>query len=216
MLAAMSTTRRDGTVLVLELDDGENRLTSGALAVWEEALEQAADPDVTALVTTGAGKFYSNGLEISEITDPYLDRVVTLLARLLTLPVVTVAAVNGHAFGAGAMLLLAHDARVMRADRGYVCLPEVDLGMPFPPLMSALVRGKLPPASAQEAMTFGLRYPGPAAQAAGFVGGTAAEHEVLPAALALAADRGGKNRDALGVIKTDLYADVLALLPDRA
>lgn len=197
--------------MVLELDDGENRLTPAALGVWESALEQALEPDVTALVTTGSGKFYSNGLDIASITEPYLERVTTLLARLVALPVVTVAAVNGHAFGAGAMLLLAHDSRVMRTDRGYVCLPEIDLGMPFPPLMSALVRGKLPAATAQEAMTFGLRYAGPQALAGGFVGAIAGEADLLPAALAVARERGGKQRAALGVIKADLYSGILAL-----
>ena len=43
----------------------------------------------------------------------------------------TVAAVQGHAFGAGAMLATSHDFRVMRADRGFYCLPEVQLNMPF-------------------------------------------------------------------------------------
>jgi enoyl-CoA hydratase/carnithine racemase len=45
----------------------------------------------------------------------------------------TVAAVNGHAFAAGGMMMLAHDFRVMRSDRGYFCLNEVDLGLPLAP-----------------------------------------------------------------------------------
>ena len=38
------------------------------------------------------------------------------MARVLTFPTITVAAINGHAFGAGAQLSLAHDFRVMRRD----------------------------------------------------------------------------------------------------
>jgi enoyl-CoA hydratase/carnithine racemase len=50
--------------------------------------------------------------------------------------------------------------RVMRADRGFFCLPEVDLGLSFAPGMSALVRARLAPAVAHEAMTTGRRYGG--------------------------------------------------------
>ena len=67
----------------------------------------------------------------------YVGRVQGMLARFLTLPVPTAAAVVGHAFGAGAMLALAHDFRVMRADRGYFCFPEVDIRIPFTPGMAA-------------------------------------------------------------------------------
>jgi enoyl-CoA hydratase/carnithine racemase len=50
---------------------------------------------------------------------------------VLIAPVPTVAAINGHAFGAGSMLAIAHDFRVMRVDRGYYCFPEVDIRIPF-------------------------------------------------------------------------------------
>ncbi|MCW2545313.1 MAG: enoyl-CoA hydratase/isomerase [Frankiales bacterium] len=206
---------REGTVLVVSHDDGENRFTTAALAAWEQALDEVEkDESVSALVTTGAGKFYSNGLDVDELSGAdgraYVDRVCGLLARVLALPVVTVAAVNGHAFGAGAMMLLAHDLRVMREDRGFFCLPEVDLGLPFAPFMSSLVRTKLSPLASQEAMTTGHRYGGQPALERGIVHAVAAEDQVLPQALALATERGGKQRAAVDTIKRDIYAAVLA------
>lgn len=201
---------RVGTVVVITADDGENRFSPDSLDEWSAALDQVeGDASVTALVTTGSGKFYSNGLDVALISEPYLDRVVALLARVLALPVVTVAAVNGHAFGAGAMLMLAHDQRLMRADRGYFCLPEVDLGMWFMPIMSALVQSKLSHRTAQEAMTLGVRYGGPQALAGGIVHALAPESALLDDALALAGERGGKDRAALAAIKADVYAGVL-------
>ena len=99
----------------------------------------------------------------------YVERVQALFEKVLTLPVPTVAAVNGHAFGAGAMLAMAHDWRVMRSDRGYVCFPEVDIRIPFTVGMNALVMAKLTPRAAVDAMTTGRRYAADAAVAAGLV-----------------------------------------------
>jgi enoyl-CoA hydratase/carnithine racemase len=107
--------------------------------------------------------------------------------------------------------VLAHDLRVMRDDRGFFCLPEVDMGLPFTPFMSALVRTKLAPLAAQEAMTTGLRYGGQLALERGIVHAVATEDAVLTTAVSLAQERGGKQRAALGTIKADLYAAVSAL-----
>ncbi|MCU1587361.1 MAG: enoyl-CoA hydratase/isomerase [Frankiales bacterium] len=207
-------TSREGTVLVLANDDGENRFTPDSLTTWEAALDEVEqDESVSALVTTGAGKFYSNGLDVDALSAAdgraYVDRVCAVMARLLVLPVCTVAAVNGHAFGAGAMTALAHDLRVMREDRGFYCLPEVDMGLPFTPFMSTLVRTKLSPLAAQEAMTTGFRYGGQLAHERGIVHALAAEDAVLPTAVSLAQEHGGKQRVALGTIKADIYAALL-------
>src|SRR5687767_10793408 len=127
---------RDGDVFVLRLDAGENRFTPDLMDAWHRALdqvEQAGAP--AALVTTGTGKFYSNGLDLDVMmagdANAYLSRVLGILGRILTFPAPTVAAVNGHAFGAGALLMLAHDVRLMRSDRGFFCMPEVDMKIPL-------------------------------------------------------------------------------------
>ena len=124
-----------------------------------------------------------------------------------------VAALQGHAFAAGAMLALAHDERVMRADRGFFCLPEVDIGLPFTPGMNALITARLSQRTAHEAMTTGRRYGGEEAARAGIV------EEAVPrgarccrSALARAQDLAGKNPDTLRAIKQRLYEDALAAL----
>ena len=87
-----------------------------------------------------------------------VQALLALLARVLTLPLVTVAACQGHVFAAGAMLALAQDARVLRVDRGWFCLPEVDIAIPFTPGMAALIQSRLSPQIAHTAMTTGRRY----------------------------------------------------------
>jgi Delta3-Delta2-enoyl-CoA isomerase len=215
----MIDVRREGDVHVLRLDDGENRFSPGLLDELDAALDAVtAAPAPRALVTTGTGKFYSNGLDLDRLGGdpdewgPYLARVHGLFARLLTLPMPTVAAVNGHAFAAGGMLALAHDHRVMRADRGYFCLPEVDLGLPFTPGMSALIQSRLPAPTAHEAMVTGRRYGGEDAAAVGIVHRTAPETEVVSAALALAAPLAAKDGGTIAKIRTRMYAPVLEAL----
>jgi enoyl-CoA hydratase/carnithine racemase len=88
------------------------------------------------------------------------------------------------------MFALAHDDRVMRADRGFFCLPEVDIGLSFTPGMNALIAARLSPRTAHEAMTTGRRYGGIDAARAGLVEEAVEEAEVLPRALARAAAQG--------------------------
>lgn len=211
------TTEVHGSTMLLRCAAGDNRLSVAVLDAWDDALDRVeSDDKIGALVSIGDGKFYSYGLDVDvlaaadESVGPYLDRVLALLHRVLVLPVATVAALNGHAFGAGAILALAHDARIMRSDRGMFCLPEVDLGFGFPPLMSALIRSKLSPFAAQEAMTTGERYRSAAAIERQIVDAAVTEAELLDTALAIAARRGNKQRSALGAIKADLYASVTA------
>ena len=52
-----------------------------------------------------------------------------VLARVLTLPMRTIAAINGHCIGAGLFLALACDYRIMRTKRGFIQWPEAKLGM---------------------------------------------------------------------------------------
>lgn len=213
----MPTLKRDDDVYVLDLGDSENRFHPDWLAAVNAALdevEQAPAP----LVTTASSKIYSNGLDLDWIgqhgdqLQTYVAQVQGLLARMLAFPTPTLAAIPGHAFAAGAMFALAHDFRVMRADRGYFCLPEVDINIPFTPGMAALIQGKLTPATAHEAMTTGRRYGGTDAQAAGIVDQAVPEAEVLSKALDRVRPLAGKNPQTLSAIKTQMYTRQLAAL----
>jgi enoyl-CoA hydratase/carnithine racemase len=135
-----------------------------------------------------------------------------MLARMLTLPVPTAAAVVGHAFGAGAMLAVAHDFRVMRADRGFFCLPEVDIRIPFTPGMAALIQAKLTPQAAVASMTTGRRFGGDDAERFGIVDAVAAEGAVTPAAVDLLRPLGGKDPGTLGAIKQTMFGPAVDAL----
>jgi len=215
-------TQRD-SVHILDLtgddDNLENRFTQAWMAEVEKALE-AVVADPAPLVATAEGKFFSNGLDLewvmanlSDLPD-YTARVQAIFARILTLPVPTAVALNGHAFGAGAMLAMAFDWRLMREDRGYFCFPEVDIQIPFTAGMAALIQSKLTARAAIDSMTTGRRFGAAEAVAAGIVDAAAPESELLETAIARVAPLAGKSADTLGKIKSTMYADAVRALAD--
>ncbi|WP_216911350.1 enoyl-CoA hydratase-related protein [Nocardia noduli] len=205
-------------IAVLDLGADENRFSPDFLDEVNAHLDTVLADGATGLVTTASGKFYSNGLDLdwlganADRTSWYVGRVQALFARVLTLPIPTAAALPGHAFGAGAMLAIAHDYRVMRADRGYFCFPEVDIHIPFTPGMAALVQAKLSPKTAVASMTTGRRFGGADASAVDIVDATAGEGEVTTAAIAMLAPLGAKDQATLGAIKNTMFASAAAAL----
>jgi enoyl-CoA hydratase/carnithine racemase len=219
---SLPSLQRDGEVFVLDLGDGENRFNADSLDAIEACLDEVqAAPPPRALVTMATGKFWSNGLDLEwmaahqELLADFVPRLHELLARVLELDAPAVAALQGHTFAAGAMLALAHDQRVMRADRGFFCLPEVDIRIPFTPGMNALIAARLTPAAAHEAMTTGRRYGGVDAAAAGIVEEALDADTLLPRAIELAAALAHKDPATLRTIKQRLYAGALTALRDR-
>ncbi|MFA4929404.1 MAG: enoyl-CoA hydratase-related protein, partial [Patulibacter sp.] len=143
----MPTLKREGHVFILDLGDGENRVNPAWITEIGDALDEVTATEAPrALVTTATGKFWSNGLDLewmaahqSEIPQ-LVENIHEVYARFFAANVATVAAIQGHAFAAGAMLSLTHDAIVMREDRGYWCVPEVDIRIPFTPGMVSLLQ----------------------------------------------------------------------------
>jgi enoyl-CoA hydratase/carnithine racemase len=219
-MTVAASAERDGDVTILRLTAGENRFNPASLAAIEAALDEfeaAGGPG--SLVITGDGKFFSNGLDLEWMAaappgeaEDMLRRTHRLLARVLVFPAATVAAVNGHAFAAGGMLALCCDSRVMREDRGYFCLPEVDLGLAFTPGMTRLITARLPAATAHEAMVTGRRYGGLEAVAAGIVDEAVPAGQVVGVAAERAAALAAKPRPTVAAIKRLIYADVVAVL----
>ncbi len=118
-------------------------------------------------MTIGVGKHYSLGLDLEWMARRPLEEVVDfasesqkVLARLLTFPLVTVAALNGksrydtfgvnlplfllplssiflsppplgHTYAAGAFIAICHDHMMMRDQKGWFCFPEVKISRDF-------------------------------------------------------------------------------------
>ena len=229
----MTTLSRHGSVYVLRFSElmdtepttteptaepgnPENVFSPDLLDSLDAALDEVeASEGPAALVTTGAGRFYSNGLDLGVVaSDPaglpaYVTRVQRLFARVLRLELPTVAAVNGHAFGAGAMFAVSHDHRVMRSDRGFWNLPEARLGMPFPAGMNALVTTRLGHPVASTAMLTARRYPAAEAVSAGIAHEAVDAESVLDRAVAVAAELASLRGPNYSGIRAGLVAGIL-------
>ncbi len=213
--------RTDDAIYVIHMRGGENRFNRAWVEGMHALLDQIeGDAEARSVVTTGEERFFSNGLDLewlgtgAEDFRSFVADAEKLFARFLGFPLNTVAACNGHTYAAGAMFSLCHDFRVMRADRGFWCLPEVDIGLPFTPGMDSLIKTRLPITTAHDVMVTGDRYGGVEAAAKGIVHEAVAENEVLPRALELARDVGGKDRATLSVVKRRMNERTIELLSD--
>lgn len=144
-------------VATVTLNDGENRFNPNFIDAFSGVLDEIErDTDATTLVVTSSHeKIFSNGIDLEWLIPVIQQNDVSrakdffyllnrLFKRIAIYPLVTVAAISGHAFAGGAILSCAFDFRFMRSDRGYFCFPEVDLGIPFLPGMNALLKKAMP------------------------------------------------------------------------
>ncbi|KAI9290848.1 ClpP/crotonase, partial [Neoconidiobolus thromboides FSU 785] len=158
--------QKQGNIYVMKLTNKDNRLTPATIPVLIQAMDEIEQDFLTirqedikasksltgaALVTIGNGHIYSNGLDFELImsgkistTDFFENYYHQLCLRVLNLPFATVAAINGHAFAGGMMLALCHDYKVMRQDRGFLCMPEIDLPSALSPGMMSILKTSVP------------------------------------------------------------------------
>ena len=148
---------KDGTVAIVTMNNGENRhypeWTKRMLQVFDEII---ADEEIASLVLTASDdKFWSLGIntdwfnekiesnDIQAVSDWFYENN-KVFKFLFLCPFPSIAAITGHAFGNGLMLAGACDFRFMRADRGFLCLPEIDLGIQLLPSMIKWMQKVIP------------------------------------------------------------------------
>lgn len=206
-----------GDLHLVRMNNGPNMICpewqSGMIEILDTVEADCEGP--AALVLTGEGKSFSNGLNLEVLMSLDVEGVAAfgttmgeIFRRLLLLPVPTVAALNGHAFAAGAFLALACDYRLMREDRGWFCISEVDVGVPIDIPMMKLVSAKLPPATVRDAVLTGKRYTADEAVGASIADGKASEEALLDQAKALAASLADKERNIFRTLKRNMYGAV--------
>lgn len=149
--------KRQDAVAIVSMCNAANRMNKIFAQDFTRCLDQVeADAQVKSMILTATDeKNFSQGVDVEWIGERLAARqgqeVIDFMygmnhvfKRLLLFPVPVIAAINGHAFGNGAILSCACDFRFMRKDKGFFCFPEVDVSIPLLPGMIAFVRKAVP------------------------------------------------------------------------
>jgi enoyl-CoA hydratase len=211
---------RQGQIAILRIQTGKgNAMSTAMLTALAGAVADATSADTTALVITGDGAFFSAGLALTEIVDldrdamrTFIDLFASAMRAVLTAPLPTVAAINGHAIAGGCVLALQCDARVCAAAPMKIGLNEVQIGIGLPAAVVEPLRLRVAPASFVPVALEGTLFEPARAKELGLVDELVAPAELLPRAVARAAELARAPRAAYAQVKGSLIRPALAAI----
>jgi enoyl-CoA hydratase/carnithine racemase len=139
LVHAQEVAGRRIAVITFNLPERRNSMSEAMTASWSRLMQDLrVDDSLAAVVVTGGGSAFNAGGDLSWIVPEQGAAVSDLRARMLTfyrswlsiktLEVPTIAAINGHAIGAGFALALACDIRYI-AREAKVGVPFTSLGL---------------------------------------------------------------------------------------
>lgn len=207
------TCELDESVAIVMMNNGENRFNPDFLNAFSALLddiEQNTEAK-TLIIASSHEKIFSNGLDLewllpvvqaedTETAKAFFNQLMQFFKRVLNYPLLTIAAISGHAFAGGAIFTGAFDFRFMRSDRGFFCIPEVDLGIPFLPGMLALLRKAIPEYVFNEMQYTGKRLTAAECEAHHIIHKAHSHEMLMPETLAFAKTL-NKNRNTIAEMK---------------
>ncbi|MGO9854427.1 MAG: crotonase/enoyl-CoA hydratase family protein [Acidimicrobiales bacterium] len=206
-MAELVTYHRTDSISTISMDDGKvNVFSIPMLRALHQAFDEA-ERDETVVLLTGRPGYFSAGFDLQVLDGPP-EGVVTLLRlgatlaeRILSFPAPVAVACTGHAFPAGAFLLMAADTRVGADGPFKLGLNEVRIGLTLPWFALVLARHRLTPAHFDHAAVTGAMFDPQAAREAGLLDAVVPPHEIDSVALAAAQDLTTLDRRAHAATK---------------
>jgi enoyl-CoA hydratase/carnithine racemase len=169
----------------------------------------ATRDDVRAVILTGTGSIFSAGVDLPRLLaagGDYVPRFLSALddvvRALFEFPKPLVAAVNGHAIAGGAILAFAADYKVMAGGR--IGIPELLVGVPFPPLPLAVARFAIPQQHLQSMIYLGKTLEPPAAVEMGIIDEVVAPDQLMARARVIAAQLAAIPAESFRLVKQQL------------
>jgi enoyl-CoA hydratase len=153
-------------IAVLKMEHGKvNAMDLEFLEELDGHLNVLADFPDRAVILTGSGNAFSAGVDLFRVLDggaAYAERFLPLMSRVFEkfflFPKPLIAATNGHAIAGGCILHCACDYRIMAEGTGRIGVPELMVGVPFPPVALEIVRFATPMPYLQQIINTGATY----------------------------------------------------------
>lgn len=210
---------------VITMNDGENRqnpdFVRAVLAAFDE-IEQ--DSEISSVIISSSDpKNWSLGIDLQWMMGAMSEKnfqgmrdfmygMNRVYARILLYPMPVIAAINGHAFGGGAIMACACDFRFMKSDRGFFCFPEVDISIPFLPGMLAIIEKAIPRYRLEELVLTGKRSVAAELEAHHVIVTTCENEESLMKEAMTYAKTFNKKRPIFGELKKRMHGRILEIL----
>ena len=206
---------RDG-VAVLRIEHGKANvldleLCDAIVAAFEEA------GDARAVVLTGTGRIFSAGVDLFRVLEggkSYIDAFVPAMCRaferMFVHPAPVVTAANGHAIAGGCLLVAAADQRLMVEGSARIGIPELQVGVPFPPMALEIMRFATPPQHFQTVVYRAETHEPSAALALGLIDEIVEPAALLDRALARAERLASVPAEAFAITKREIRRPALA------
>ena len=214
MADLVTTTHADG-ISTIVMDDGKVNVFSIPLLEALHAAFDEVEQQGTVVVLTGRPGYFSAGFDLNVLRGGPDDAVTllrlgaTLAERILAFPAPVVAACGGHAFPAGAFLLMASDVRIAAEGPFKLGLNEVRIGLTLPWFAIALARHRLAPSSFDRATVTGTLFDPLGARDAGLLDTVVAPEDLAAVSGSVARELAEVDRRAHAATKLRVRQRVL-------
>jgi len=177
--------------------------------------ELRSDP-ARAVVLTGSGSIFSAGVDLLRLRDggaayatEFVREIDALFAEVVRFPRPVVAAVNGHAVAGGCVLAQACDHRILAEGPGTMGVPELRVGVPYPPVAFALMRAAVGPSALARVVYGGETFGTAEALALGLVDETCPPGALYDRAMEVAGRLAAIPRPSFEITKRQVRDSVL-------
>jgi Delta3-Delta2-enoyl-CoA isomerase len=211
--------KKEGAVYILSLTNGAkaNTFTADVIDEYSSVLDEleASTGNSALLITSTDPKFWSNGINLEWIITQrpsYFMQFASMLDRLYLrfalLDMPTVGCLTGHTYAGAAILAATLDFRLMRSDRGFFCFPEVDIKIPFSPIMQEILKYLPDQQAVAELVLMGKRVGGEEALKMKIVSAIYPEETLFPKALEMAQFLSQKDRKTYTLLKRNMRSSL--------